>query len=339
MPTACRQTQQIERRKLLKLTGALATLSLAGLAAAAGMPKQAPRIHSPIPLGPPPEEMMGATIKLVGVGRTGLNAVEYMIEHGVQGVEFICIDSAAGDIRAAIDGTHMLFIAVGMDSGIDAGAASMIARIGREMGVILTVALVIRPLEWESDRPGANFERDLAELQTHVDSLLVLHGDKLPHLPGDNFTQDAVFARAYDVMMIAVSDMAGMINVQGHVDVDFEDVRSVMGQAGKALMGTAQASGPERARLAAEQAMVCPLLAGLDLAGAQNVLVMIAAASVSLKLSESKVALNSIRAHASPDAHIIFGTVYDDALGDEIRITVVATGLRAPDSNSAEVTI
>jgi cell division protein FtsZ len=124
-----------------------------------------------------------------------------------------------------------------------------------------------------------------------------------------------------------VGGIAEIINVPGHVNVDFEDVRTVMGEPGKAMMGTAVAAGPDRARIAAEQAVACPLLEGIDLSGAKGVLVLISAAKGSLKLSESKLAMNTIRAYASPDAHVIYGTAYDDNLGDQIRVTVVATGL------------
>jgi cell division protein FtsZ len=129
------------------------------------------------------------------------------------------------------------------------------------------------------------------------------------------------------VLKNAVGGIAEIINVPGHVNVDFEDVRTVMGEPGKAMMGTAAASGPDRARIAAEQAVACPLLEGIDLSGAKGVLVLITAAKGSLKLSESKLAMNTIRAYASPDAHVIYGTAYDDALGEDIRVTVVATGL------------
>jgi len=129
------------------------------------------------------------------------------------------------------------------------------------------------------------------------------------------------------VLKNAVGGIAEIINEYGQVNVDFEDVRTVMGEPGKAMMGTAVASGPDRARIAAEQAVACPLLEGIDLSGAKGVLVLITAAKGSLKLSESKLAMNTIRAYASPDAHVIYGTAYDDALGDEIRVTVVATGL------------
>jgi cell division protein FtsZ len=129
------------------------------------------------------------------------------------------------------------------------------------------------------------------------------------------------------VLKNAVGGIAEIINVPGHVNVDFEDVRTVMGEPGKAMMGTALASGPDRARIAAEQAVACPLLEGIDLSGARGVLVLITAAKGSLKLSESKLAMNTIRAYASADAHVIYGTAYDDGLGDNIRVTVVATGL------------
>jgi cell division protein FtsZ len=125
-----------------------------------------------------------------------------------------------------------------------------------------------------------------------------------------------------------VGGIAEIINVPGHVNVDFEDVRTVMGEPGKAMMGTAAANGPDRARIAAEQAVACPLLEGTDLSGAKGVLVLISAAKGSLKLSESKLAMNTIRAYASADANVIYGTAYDDNLGDNIRVTVVATGLQ-----------
>ncbi|MBC7376040.1 MAG: cell division protein FtsZ, partial [Burkholderiaceae bacterium] len=144
---------------------------------------------------------------------------------------------------------------------------------------------------------------------------------------GDDITQDEAFAHANDVLKNAVGGIAEIINVPGHVNVDFEDVRTVMGEPGKAMMGTALADGPDRARIAAEQAVACPLLEGIDLSGAKGVLVLITAAKGSLKLSESKLAMNTIRAYASPDAHVIYGTAYDDELGDNIRVTVVATGL------------
>jgi cell division protein FtsZ len=151
--------------------------------------------------------------------------------------------------------------------------------------------------------------------------------EKLLEVLGDDITQDEAFAHANDVLKNAVGGIAEIINVPGHVNVDFEDVRTVMGEPGKAMMGTALASGPDRARIAAEQAVACPLLEGIDLLGAKGVLVLITASKGGLKLAETKQAMNTIRACASPDAHVIFGTAYDESLGDDMRVTVVATGL------------
>ena len=220
----------------------------------------------------------------------------------------------------------MLFITAGMGGGTGTGAAPVIARIAKEMG-ILTVGVVTKPFDWEGGRRMTNADNGLAELEANVDSLIVVLNEKLLEVLGDDITQDEAFAHANDVLKNAVGGIAEIINVPGHVNVDFEDVRTVMGEPGKAMMGTAVANGPDRARIAAEQAVACPLLEGIDLSGAKGVLVLITAAKGSLKLSESKLAMNTIRAYASPDAHVIYGTAYDDNLGDEVRVTVVATGL------------
>ena len=304
----------------------------------------------------------GTQIKVIGVGGGGGNAVEHMISTRVQGVEFICANTdaqalsrgaahkviqlgtsglgagskpdkgreaaelAEADIRAAIDGAHMLFITAGMGGGTGTGAAPVIARVAKEMG-ILTVGVVTKPFDFEGGRRMANADAGLAELEANVDSLIVVLNEKLLEVLGDDVTQDEAFAHANDVLKNAVGGIAEIINVPGHVNVDFEDVRTVMGEPGKAMMGTAKASGPDRARIAAEQAVACPLLEGIDLSGAKGVLVLISAAKGSLKLSESKQAMNTIRAYASPDAHVIYGTAYDEDLGEDIRVTVVATGL------------
>lgn len=304
----------------------------------------------------------GTQIKVIGVGGGGGNAVQHMINTGVSGVEFICAntdaqalsrssahklvqlgqtglgagskpekakeaaDMAEADIRQAIEGAHMLFITAGMGGGTGTGAAPVIARVAKEMG-ILTVGVVTKPFDFEGGRRMTNADSGLSELEANVDSLIVVLNEKLLEVLGDEVSQDEAFAQANDVLKNAVGGIAEIINVPGHVNVDFEDVRTVMGEPGKAMMGTALASGPDRARIAAEQAVACPLLEGIDLSGAKGVLVLITAAKGSLKLSESKLAMNTIRAYASPDAHVIYGTAYDDALGDEIRVTVVATGL------------
>lgn len=304
----------------------------------------------------------GTQIKVIGVGGGGGNAVGHMIECGVQGVEFICANTdaqalsrgaahktiqlggtglgagskpdkgreaaelAVDDIRNAIAGAHMLFITAGMGGGTGTGAAPVIARIAKEMG-ILTVGVVTKPFEFEGGRRMTNADLGLAELEANVDSLIVVLNEKLLEVLGDDVTQEQAFGHANDVLKNAVGGIAEIINVPGDINVDFEDVRTVMGEPGKAMMGTAKASGPDRARIAAEQAVACPLLEGIDLSGAKGVLVLITAAKGSLKLKESQLAMNTIRAYASPDAHVIYGTAYDNELGDDIRVTVVATGL------------
>jgi cell division protein FtsZ len=203
----------------------------------------------------------------------------------------------------------------------------VIARIAKDMG-ILTVGVVTKPFDFEGKRRMDNADEGMKELEASVDSLIVVLNEKLLELPGgEDMTQDEAFSHANDVLKNAVGGIAEIINVPGHVNVDFEDVRTVMGEPGKAMMGTAAASGPDRARIAAEQAVACPLLEGVDLKGARGVLVLISAAKGSLKLSESKQAMNTIRDCASEDAHVIYGTAYDESLGDQIRVTVVATGL------------
>ena len=307
----------------------------------------------------------GTQIKVIGVGGGGSNAVEHMIARNVQGVEFVsantdaqalirsnahrtiklglsglgagsrpdkgrdAAEAAVEDIRAAIEGAHMLFITAGMGGGTGTGAAPVIARVAKEMG-ILTVGVVTKPFDWEGGRRMTNADGGLAELEANVDSLIVVLNEKLLEVLGDDITQEEAFAQANDVLKNAVGGIAEIINEYGHVNVDFEDVRTVMGEPGKAMMGTARASGPDRARIAAEQAVACPLLEGIDLSGAKGVLVLVTAAKGSLKLAESRLAMSTINAYASQEAHVIYGAAYDDSLGDDIRVTVVATGLSRP---------
>jgi cell division protein FtsZ len=235
-------------------------------------------------------------------------------------------EESRSELQQSLEGADLVFIAAGMGGGTGTGAAPVIARVAREMG-ILTVGVVTKPFDFEGGRRMSNADSGLTELEANVDSLIVVLNEKLLEVLGDDITQDEAFAHANDVLKNAVGGIAEIINVPGHVNVDFEDVRTVMGEPGKAMMGTAIAAGPDRARIAAEQAVACPLLEGIDLSGAKGVLVLITAAKGSLKLSESKLAMNTIRAYASPDAHVIYGTAYDDELGEQIRVTVVATGL------------
>jgi cell division protein FtsZ len=304
----------------------------------------------------------GTQIKVIGIGGGGGNAVEHMIGQGVQGVQFVCANtdaqalnrSRASDlvqlgssglgagskpevgraaaeeavdrIRDAISGSHMLFITAGMGGGTGTGAAPVIARVAKEMG-ILTVGVVTKPFEFEGKRRGNQADNGVAELEANVDSLIVVLNEKLLEVMGDDVTQEQAFAHANDVLKNAVGGISDIIHVPGLVNVDFEDVKTVMSEPGKAMMGTAQAGGPDRANKAAEQAVACPLLEGIDLSGARGVLVLIAASKQTFKLAESKNAMNTIRRYAADDAHVIFGTAYDEGLGDQLRVTVIATGL------------
>jgi len=304
----------------------------------------------------------GTQIKVIGIGGGGGNAVEHMIAQGVQGVQFVCANTdaqalnrsnapllvqlgasglgagskpavgrAAAEeaeerIREAISGAHMLFITAGMGGGTGTGAAPVIARVAKEMG-ILTVGVVTKPFEFEGRKRGQQASDGVAELEANVDSLIVVLNEKLLEVMGDDITQDQAFAHANDVLKNAVGGISDIIHVPGLVNVDFEDVKTVMSEPGKAMMGTAQAGGPDRATKAADAAVACPLLEGIDLSGARGVLVLIAASKQTFKLAESRNAMNTIRRYASDEAHVIFGTAYDEGLGDQLRVTVIATGL------------
>ena len=304
----------------------------------------------------------GTQIKVIGVGGGGGNAVEHMISQGVQGVDFICANTdaqalnrsnarslvqlgnsglgagskpdvgrtsaedAVEKIREAITGAHMLFITAGMGGGTGTGAAPVIARVAKEMG-ILTVGVVTKPFEFEGKRRGKQADDGVSELEANVDSLIVVLNEKLLEVMGDDVTQEQAFSHANDVLKNAVGGISDIIHIPGLVNVDFEDVKTVMSEPGKAMMGTASASGPDRATKAADAAVACPLLEGIDLSGARGVLVLIAASKATFKLAESRNAMNTIRRYAADDAHVIYGTAYDDSLGDQLRVTVIATGL------------
>ncbi len=298
-------------------------------------------------------------IKVIGVGGAGGNAVEHMIREGVQGVEFICVntdsqalkkssasnklqlgpglgaggkpekarDLALGDRERIADllrGAHMVFITAGMGGGTGTGAAPVLAEVARELG-ILTVAVVTKPFEYEGRRMTLA-EQGLNELALNVDSLIVILNEKLMEVMGDEVSMLDAFKAADNVLKNAVGGISEIINVPGLVNVDFEDVRTVMGEMGKAMMGSAVAAGVDRARIAAEQAVASPLLEGIELSGARGVLVNITA-NQSLGLKEVKEVMNTIRNYAAKDATIIFGTVYEDSMEDQLRVTVVATGL------------
>jgi cell division protein FtsZ len=307
------------------------------------------------------EKVDGETIiKVVGVGGAGGNAVEHMINEGVVGVEFIATntdsqalnrsqattklalgklgaggkpeagraaaDSSREEIRAMLEGANMAFITAGMGGGTGTGAAPVVAEIAKEMG-ILTVGVVSKPFSFEGGKRMKNAEAGIAEFSKHVDSLIVILNDKLTEVMGEDAGVDECFKAADDVLKNAVGGIAEIITNHGLVNVDFEDVRTVMGETGRAMMGSAVASGVDRARIAAECAVASPLLEGVNLSGAKGVLVNITAARSGLKMKEVNEVMNTVKTFAAEDAHIIFGAVYDEAMADSLRVTVVATGL------------
>ncbi|MEX5746435.1 cell division protein FtsZ [Massilia sp. X63] len=303
---------------------------------------------------------LGTVIKVVGVGGAGGNAVQHMINKGVSGVEFIAANTDAQALAAssanniiqigesglgagmrpevgrqlaeqsrsriedALRGAHMVFIAAGMGGGTGTGAAPIVAEVAKTMGA-LTVAVVSKPFSYEGDKCMSVAEEGLEELTKHVDSLIVILNEKLEDIYEDESMLDWM-KHADDVLNNAVAGIAEIINVPGHINVDFNDVKTIMSEQGKAMMGTATASGVDRARIAAEQAVASPLLDGIDLSGAKGVLVNVTA-SRGLKGKEIKEVMAAVRAFAAPDASIAQGIAYDDAMGDELRVTVVATGL------------
>jgi cell division protein FtsZ len=220
----------------------------------------------------------------------------------------------------------MVFITAGMGGGTGTGAAPVIAEVARSLG-ILTVAVVTKPFTFEGSKRMKIAEAGIEALAPHVDSLIVILNDKLEEVLGEDVTQEDAFKAADDVLNNAVAGIAEIINHPGLVNVDFQDVRTVMSEQGMAMMGSAASSGIDRARIAAEQAIACPLLEGVNLAGARGVLVNITASKASLKLRETKEVMNIVRAFAADDATIIYGGVYDDSLAENLRVTVVATGL------------
>ena len=303
----------------------------------------------------------GTVIKVVGVGGAGGNAVSHMIRSGVQGVDFICCNTdaqalaatnapvqirlgrtglgagakpdqgraaaelAREEIRAALNGANMVFITAGMGGGTGTGAGPVVAEVAKELG-ILTVGVVTKPFSFEGAKRMKMSEDGIGELSKYVHSLIVVLNENLYELMDEDATQSDCFKAADDVLHNACAGIAEIINVEGNVNVDFEDVKTIMGEQGQAMLGTAMASGPDRAKIAAEQAVACPLLEGVNLNGARGVLVNITASS-SLKMKETRAIMDHISGFASAEATVIFGTAYDDTMGDNLRVTVVATGL------------
>ena len=306
----------------------------------------------------------GANIKVIGVGGCGGNAVEHMIGKGTVGVEFISAntdaqalkrstapiqlqlgsaltrglgagarpeigrDAAVEDrdrIAELIDGADMLFITAGMGGGTGTGAAPVIADIAKSMN-ILTVAVVTRPFRLEGGKRMKVAQAGIDELAKRVDSLIIIPNDKLMEVLGDDISMLDAYAAANDVLHGAVSGIAEVINNPGLVNVDFADVRTVMGEVGMAMMGSATSAGADRSRSAAQQAVKSPLLEDVNLAGARGVLVNITASS-GLKMKEYHEVMNTIKEFTAEDAMVIIGTVIDDEMDDRLRVTMIATGL------------
>jgi cell division protein FtsZ len=305
-----------------------------------------------------------AVIKVIGVGGGGGNAVEHMVAASIEGVDFITANTDAQALKKSsaktvlqlgagvtkglgaganpdmgrkaaledrdrimelIGGTDMLFITAGMGGGTGTGAAPIVAQTAKEMG-ILTVAVVTRPFPFEGKKRNAVADAGIKELAQYVDSLIIIPNEKLLYVLGKNVSLLQAFASANDVLLGAVQGIAELITRPGMINVDFADVRTVMSEMGMAMMGSGKASGEERARLAAESAIASPLLEDIDLTGARGILVNVTA-GLDMSIGEFEEIGNIIREFASEDATVVVGTTIDPEMVDDLRVTVVATGL------------
>ncbi|MFA5495810.1 MAG: cell division protein FtsZ [Porticoccaceae bacterium] len=305
-----------------------------------------------------------AEIKVIGVGGGGGNAVMHMIESQVQGVEFICANTDAQALKSlqgatllqlgnavtkglgaganpevgrqsaledreriadVLQGADMVFVTAGMGGGTGTGAAPIVADVARELG-ILTVAVVTRPFAFEGKKRMAIAEEGIRQLKDNVDSLITIPNEKLLAVLGKNMSLLDAFKAANNVLLGAVQGIADLIIRPGMMNVDFADVRTVMSEMGMAMMGTGIASGEDRARIAAEAAVHSPLLDDINLQGARGILVNITAGP-SLSLGEFAEVGEIVEEFASDSATVVVGTAIDHEMGDELRVTVVATGL------------
>ncbi len=308
-----------------------------------------------------------AVIKVIGVGGGGGNAVQHMVAADIEGVDFICAntdaqalkntsaktvlqlgsnitkglgaganpdvgrDAALEDrdrIAEVLDGADMVFITAGMGGGTGTGAAPVVAQIARELG-ILTVAVVTKPFPFEGNKRMRVAVEGMEELSQHVDSLITIPNEKLISVLGKNLTLLDAFKSANDVLLGAVRGIAELITRPGLINVDFADVRTVMSEMGMAVMGSGAASGEGRAREAAERAIASPLLEDISLAGANGILVNVTA-GLNLSIGEFDEVGQTVREFASDEATVVVGTVIDPELENELRVTVVATGLGQP---------
>ena len=308
-----------------------------------------------------------AVIKVLGIGGGGGNAVAHMVQSGIEGVEFMCINTDAQALKHSsvkttlqigsgitkglgaganpevgrqaamedrdrivqmIQGCDMLFLTAGMGGGTGTGAAPVVAQIAREMG-ILTVAVVTRPFNMEGGKRAMVADQGMQELARTVDSLITIPNQKLLTVLGPKTTLLDAFKSVNGVLQGAVQGIADLITRPGLINVDFADVRTVMGETGMAMMGSGFASGEDRARVAAQMAVSSPLLEDVNLAGARGILVNVTA-GMDLAIGEFEEVGNIVREFASEDATVVVGTVIDPELSNELRVTVVATGLGRP---------
>jgi len=324
-------------------------------------------IYMPIEMIESEEFNQGTLIKVIGVGGGGGNAVEHMISSAVQGVEFICANTdaqalarstadrhiqlgatglgagskpekareaaelAEAEIRQAIQGAHMLFITAGMGGGTGTGAAPVIARIAKEMG-ILTVGVVTKPFGFEGRRRMTQAEQGIEELRDKVDSLVIIPNERLKHATDQKITFANAFEIADDVLRQAVQSISDLIRDTGFINLDFADVSAIMKDAGLAHMGVGRAAGKGKAEEAAKMAISSPLLE-TSINGARGVLINVTG-SMDIGLEEVEQAASMVQQAVHPDALTIFGAAFDETLDDEIRVTVIATGFS--DGVSAE---
>ncbi len=319
------------------------------------------------------EPELTAKIKVVGVGGGGGNAVNNMIASELQGVEFIAANTdaqvlersradikiqlgrnltkglgagakpeigreaaeeAADEIRAALEGSDMVFITAGMGGGTGTGGAPVIAEISRELGA-LTVAVVTKPFAWEGKVRMAQAEEGIRRLKEVVDTIITIPNDRLRSLAEPNTPIIEMFKKADEVLYYAVRGISDLIVVHGYINVDFADVKTVMSEMGMALMGTGVGRGERRAMDAVRMAVANPLLEDISINGARGILMNITASTKTMTMEEVEQASTYIQEEADENANIIWGTVFDDSMGDDIRITVIATGI-ADESEEVE---
>ncbi len=313
-----------------------------------------------------------AVIKVLGVGGGGGNAVSHMAQSGIDGVDFICVNTDAQALKHSkvktalqigcnitkglgaganpevgrqaamedrdriielIEGCDMLFVTAGMGGGTGTGAAPVVAQVAKELG-ILTVAVVTRPFAMEGVKRASIADNGILELSKYVDSLITIPNQKLLSVLGGSTTLLDAFRQANDVLQGAVQGIAELITRPGLINVDFADVRTVMQETGVAMMGTGFGTGESRARVAAEMAVSSPLLEDIDLAGAQGILVNITS-GLDLAIGEFEEVGTTVKQFAAEDATVVVGTVIDPEIEGEIRVTVVATGLNRPHARVA----